>query len=145
MLTVLIISNLILAIFTSIFIIKEILISFKESKRKTKNIGIFIFSIVSLFLSLVAGKESFFISQQKDVLKNDLIIAEKAAANNVISTRKDEIQLELKALEKDEDNLIVFTLLGYLSFGSLLLLHRSIIKEIKELKPEGTWNLNKFN
>jgi len=144
MLTLIIVANTALAILTSVFIVKEILINFKESKNRIKNICIFFLAAVSLFLPFVMGRGAFYMSLHRDGLENDLINADKTEIIGIGPEYKNDIQNQLDNLKKDENNLVVFTILGYISYGSMVILNKNIVKEIKIKKPEGKWDFNKL-
>lgn len=144
MLTTLIILNIILAVLTVIFIVKELLINFKESKSKIKTSCLFIFVIISLFFAFVAGSGGFFISQQRDMLENELLTVDKLGYAGESPQKREDIEEELKNLKRDENALIIYTSVGYLSFGCLLLINKNILKEMKAIKSNGKWDLDKF-
>jgi len=144
MLTVLIIANIILAVLTITFIVKNLLIDFKQSKSKIKNICTLILPIAILILSLSASMENFAMIEYRNTLEKDLLTVNDTLVTGEFQRGKEEIEEELKALDRKENYSIAFTVICYLSYGALLAIHKNISKEIKETKANGTWQLNKY-
>jgi len=148
MVSFLILANAVLVVLTSIFIVKEILIDFKESKSKIKNISIYVLTIIVLFLSLIIGRQAFFISEYQDTLESELrnelrnenkkVIIENAAEI------KEDTERTLEELKSKENVLILYTVLGYVLFGCTIAFNNNIRKEIKNRKSEGKWDIKKL-
>jgi hypothetical protein len=123
MVGILLILNLILAVMTIIFAIKILLVNFKESKSKLKNIGVIFFVTTTLILSLIGTVRAISI--------DDYI-------NYLISQG---MQLDLKSKRIE---VLIYTVLGYLFFSCLWALHKNIVKEINETITTEGWDLNKY-
>jgi hypothetical protein len=126
MLDILLILNLILAVITCVFAIKILLVNFKESKSKLKNIGVIFLTTTTLILSLIGTVR---------------VIAIDDYINFLI---RQGMQLDLKS---ERIEVLIYTALGYLFFSCLWVLHKNIIKEINETiatKATKGWDLNKL-
>jgi len=144
MLTALIIANIILTVLTITFVVKNLLINFIQSKSKIKNLCTVILPIAILILSLAASMESYWMIDHRNMLEKELLTVNETLVTGEPQRGKKEIEEELKTLKRTENYSIAYTVICCLSYGSLLVIHKNISKEINEVKSDGTWDLNKY-
>lgn len=147
MLVILIILNLILAVMIGKFTIKNLLVNFKESKSKLKNSGVIFFIIIILILSLTCSVSAIGIDAHANQLKGNLSNIDNFIHiddRGIVINQKEEIQTKINLVYSKRVNVLIFTILGYLSFACLWALHKNIIKETNEAKTTASWDLSKY-
>lgn len=133
--TIIIILGIILAILSTIFVIKNFLVGYKGSDNGFKNVGNIILIVISLICSLISVWEGLGIVQVLNRLKTPSAMTEEAV---------EMLNKTLVEYSKDVNTAII---VGYVCFMLAYLIFKSIQKEIQQEidKPRRRWNWNKID
>lgn len=147
MLVILIVSNLVLLIFAVLFLFKKVLVNFQESKSKAKNVALISCLVVTLFFTFLGGINAIIVNDNINQLKYDLQKPDNTVivdSNGKEISQKVEIQRQLDSAKNKEIIILIYTVLGYISFGCLWALHKKAVKEISNTETTGSWDLKNF-
>lgn len=147
MLVILIISNLVLLILAVLFLFRKLLINFEESKSKAKNAALIFCLVVTLFFTFLGGINAIIVNDNINQLKYDLQKPDNTVtvdSNGMEINQKVVIQKQLDSAKNKEIIILIYTVLGYISFGCLWVLHKKVVKEISNTETTGSWDLKNF-
>lgn len=138
MLTILIILNITLAVLLTVFSVKNLLINFKTSEKWIKNVLIISLTVIALVFSLIGLAESFQVKESIDSLQYQLSIAKDSVIINGIP-EKESIHNMISFEEKRIKWLIIYPILGYLSYSIVLFINKKLIEESNKISTSRRW------
>lgn len=138
-----IVSGGILAVFTIIFLAKNLLIKYNFSKNGFKNFIFIFFGITALVISNAVMLYGSNVRQYKASIELSL----KEDHKNVLHDGVPEeviLQQQLKSAEKMITGAEIAAAAGYVFLGIAFLTSKNIKNENNNFVPKGKWNLKKY-